>query len=441
MSKMTRADTKRARLRFGGIAILKFFTRIARWRPVDHLAISIVLIVLATPWSATAAEPNVMPGATLDGLLALVQDANPELAAAALDSEEALAKIAPASALDDPMVSITNDQGFRQTIYTVSQEFSLWGKRTLRKEVATANADSVKSRALNVQAQLNERLRVAFAQYYESVQGIRIHHDIQSVLRTVAGTARSRYGQGAANQSDAIRAELERSRLDADLNALNQGMRTARARINVLIGRSPNAELADPVVLPQIPSSAVLNFDDLVVKARLNNPDIAMARADTRAAEGERSLVARSWYPDLTLTAGADDLPHQGPKPMIGVGIKIPLQWGARDAQADAARAKRSAAQYRLQAADLQVAGDIEASLAMLAQVQQTESLIETTLTPQSSAAYQSALASYQTGRSDLTPVLEAARQQREIAMERLRIETQAQTAFAAIQRLVGGDL
>ena len=76
------------------------------------------------------------PGIAVDDLLALVKNFNPELAAAALDREAAAAKIYPAGALDDPMVNLSRDQGFRQTLLTVSQDFPLWGKRELRREVA-----------------------------------------------------------------------------------------------------------------------------------------------------------------------------------------------------------------------------------------------------------------------------------------------------------------
>jgi len=54
------------------------------------------------------------------------------------------------------------------------------------------------------------------------------------------------------------------------------------------------------------------------------------ARSEIEAAEGERRLVDKSWYPNVTLTLGGDDLAGVGTKVTGGVGIKIPLQWGIR---------------------------------------------------------------------------------------------------------------
>src|SRR6516225_8479790 len=163
-----------------------------------------VLLLSAEPGSS--AEP--VPGATVDDLLTRVRKFNPELAAAALDREAAVAKIYPAGALDDPMVSLSRDQGFRQWLITASQDFPLWGKRDLRRGVAEANAEAAAGREGSVTAELEEQTKVVFAQYYQSDQAIRVTGEIRSLHRTVADTVRDRYAQGLGSQADAIRADL-----------------------------------------------------------------------------------------------------------------------------------------------------------------------------------------------------------------------------------------
>src|SRR5438132_9401447 len=83
------------------------------------------------PEARRAKSPEDLPGAAVDDLLTRVRNFNPELAAAALDREAAVAKVYPAGALDDPMVNLSRDQGFRPTLLTLSQDFPLWGKREL----------------------------------------------------------------------------------------------------------------------------------------------------------------------------------------------------------------------------------------------------------------------------------------------------------------------
>ena len=224
-------------------------------------------------------------------------------------------------------------------------------------------------------------------------------------------------------------------------SALERDEASAKARINALIGRAANAPLATPKVLRRLPAAAGLKLDALVARSRSSNPTVATALAEIAAAAGERSLVDKSWYPDVTISLGADDVANIGPRVTAGVGIKVPLQWGVREAEARAATAKKGAAQLRLDALLLKIESELQSALASLTRAQATEQLLKHGLSQQSEAAYQSALASYQQGRGDLTPVLDTARSRLQIRIEILRVETEAQTALAAIERQIGSDM
>jgi outer membrane protein TolC len=325
-------------------------------------------------------------------------------------------------------------------LFTASQEFPLWGKRDLRRSVAEANAVASAGREGSVTAELEEATKVVFSQYYQADQAIRVTREIGALLKTVAESVRARYAQGLGSQSDAIRAELERTRLDPELSALERDEEAAKAKINALIGRPAGAVLAAPCELRKLPAAGLLKLDALMARARTGNPMLMTARAEIEAAEGARRLVDKSWYPDVTLTLGGNDLAGIGTKVTGGVGIKVPLQWGVREAQAREATAKKGAAELRLEAASLKIESELRSALASLVRARHTGDLLEHGLGQQSEAAYRSALASYQQGRGDLTAVLDAARRRLEVRIETLRVGTEAQTAFAAIERLVGGE-
>jgi cobalt-zinc-cadmium efflux system outer membrane protein len=409
-----------------------------------HSALFLAMtFVLPGSASAASSQPDspTSPGARVEELLVLVRSFNLELAAAALDSEEAVAKIAPAGALDDPTFNVGRDQGFRQTTFSASQEFPLWGKRALRSDIAEENARAAKSREGGVGKELEERVKTTFAQYYAAHEAIDVTQDIHALLYTLVGTVRTRYGQGLSTQSDAIRVDLEQTRLDPELNALVRDQEIAKARLNALIAHPAKAPLARPEALRKVPAVSSLKLDDLMAQARERNPALAAARAEIAAADGERRLVDKSYYPDVTVSLGGDALPNQSVQPTFGVGIKIPLQWGVRDAQAHAATAKKGAAQARLDGAMLTIESELQSALANLRQAQRTARLLRSTIGPQSQTAYQASLISYERGRGDLTAVLEAAHQQLQIRIELLRVETDEQTALAAIERLIGDDL
>src|SRR4029077_5678751 len=84
--------------------------RAARRKLGRALAMGVAAAILAAdPSARAAANAEPAPGAAVEELLALVRNFNPALAAAALDREQAVAKIYPAGALDDPMLTLGRD--------------------------------------------------------------------------------------------------------------------------------------------------------------------------------------------------------------------------------------------------------------------------------------------------------------------------------------------
>lgn len=412
---------------------------------VRRIAITLtVLIAAAMPASAGDA----LPGATVDELLVMARQLNPGLAAKALESEAALAKAAAAGALDDPMFRITSDEVDRtggnrinKMIYSIEQEFPLWGKRRLQRQIAQAEAASVRSQQQAAAIELDTRIKTVFAQYWRAARELEVTRDVHMLLHTVALSAESRYAQGLGTQSDAIRSGLERSRLDFTRTSIERDRRTARAQLNALLARAPGAPLAEPVSLPPLPPEDMLGMDRLLERARRNNPMLAGAGYEIAAAEDGLRLIEKNRYPDISLGASAIDREDGPAGIMASAGIRIPLQWGLRKAQIREYSAQAGAAQSRRDALALQLQGGLEEALAGLQAARETETLLSASLQPQSQAAYRSALSGYQVGHGDMTAVLEAAHRVQEIQLELLGVQAEQRQFLADIERLIGGGL
>jgi len=406
----------------------------------------IILTAVVAAWPVQASDA--VPGASVDELLVMARQFNPELAARALESEAALAMASAAGALDDPMFRITSDEVDRtggnrinKMIYSVEQEFPLWGKRQLRREIAQAEAAGVRSQQQLAAIELDARIKTVFAQYWRAARELEVTHDVHVLLHSVAQSTQSRYAQGVGTQSDTIRSALERSRLDLALAAIERDKRTARGQLNALLARPPGAPLAEPISLPLYPSAGELNIDDLLDRARQNNPMLASAGYEIAAAGDKSRLIEKNRYPDILLGVSAIDREDGPAGVMASAGIKVPLQWGFRKAQIREASARAGAAQLRRDTALLQLQGDLEEALAGLQAARQTEALLTTSLKPQTEAAYRSALSGYQVGRGDLTAVLEAAHRTQEIRLELLKVQAEQQALLAEIERIIGGNL
>lgn len=402
--------------------------------------------VLAAAWPVQAGDA--LPGATVDELLVMARQLNPELAAKALESEAALAKAAAAGAIEDPMFRITSDEVDRtggnrinKMIYSIEQEFPLWGKRRLQRRIAQAEAASVRSQQRAAAIELDARIKTVFAQYWRAARELEVTRDVHMLLHTVALSAESRYAQGLGPQSDAIRSGLERSRIDFTRTSIERDRRTARAQLNALLARPPGAPLAEPVSLPPLPPADMLGMDRLLERARRNNPMLAAAGYEIAAAQDSLRLIEKNRYPDISLGASAIDREDGPAGVMASAGIHIPLQWGLRKAQIREYSAQAGAAQSRRDALALQLQGGLEEALAGLQAARQTETLLSTSLQPQSQAAYRSALSGYQVGRGDMTAVLQAAHRAQEIRVELLRAQAEQRQFLADIERLIGGGL
>jgi outer membrane protein TolC len=292
------------------------------------------------------------------------------------------------------------------------------------------------------EAELVEKVKVAFAQYYQADQAIRTTENLHRVVHDIARLARDRYAQGRSSQQEVYKAEVEITRLATELVRLDAKRRSAAARLNTLLARPIDAPLAPPVKLRPLPSEAALAPPALIERARAGNPSLASGDAQIAAAAAGKKLADKSWYPDVTLKAGAIDRTGNGPNGYVAeIGLRVPLQWGLHEAQQREAAAQVGAAQSRRQAVELQIQSDLGEFAADLAGSRKTGDLIRTQLLPQSQALLRSGIAGYGLGRAELVDVLRAEHDLADQRIELLSAEFDQQRQLAAIERLIGGDL
>jgi len=408
---------------------------------------ALAVFILAAP--ARAETQTAAPGATLDEVLAIARRLSPDLAARALDTEAAQARVEIAGSLADPTLRITSDEidrtsGPRQNkmLFTVEQEFPLWGKRDLKRDQAGADVARSHADRRSIEAELIEKVKVAFAQYYQADQAIRTTEDLHRVVHDMARVARDRYAQGRGSQQEVYKTEVEITRLAATLVRLEANRRAAIARLNALLARPVDAPLARPVKLRALPPEAALAPAALMQRALAANPSLAGGDAQIAAAAAGKQLADKNWYPDVMLKAGAIDRTGNGPNGYLAeIGLRVPLQWGLHEAQQREAAAQLGATQARRQGIELQIQSDLGAFAADLAGSRKTADLIRTQLLPQSQALLRSGTAGYGLGRAELTDVLRAEHDLADLRIELLNAEFDQQRQLAAIERLIGGDL
>jgi cobalt-zinc-cadmium efflux system outer membrane protein len=416
--------------------------------PVLHpTALLFAALALVTGAAPAMAQEARVPGMTVESVLVLGRQLSPELRAMALDRDAAAARADAAGRLDDPTFRAMSDEVDRtggprinKTYLSFEQEFPLWGKLDLRRSAALAAVDAARGREQASAAELDEKIKVAFARYYAASQALIVNRDVARLAGAMAKLARERYAQNLSAQTDAITAEAEITRTAMETARLEAERRSAAARLNALLARPPGAPLAEPKELrrlppPEPPLAALLD------RARAANPRLFTSAAEIRGAANERELAAKAWYPNVTLGAGAIQRDNGPPGYTATLAFKIPLQWEAKEAGEREAAAKLGAAQQRQLQLEAEISGDLEQALAALASARRIADLTRRQLIPKLDAAHNAALALYRRDQGTLNAVLEAEHRIHQARLDLLRAESEAQTALASIERLIGAEL
>lgn len=411
------------------------------------------------PCLALAAQPVLgaeQLGANLSGLLAYAREHNPELAAMRHEADAALQRVQPAGALPDPvlraeLMDVTNEGTNKaasllpsqvgSTRYLLMQDVPWFGKRGLQREVAEAQAMQAGGQVAATWAELSGRIKSAYAMYYYLSGSERLARQTLELLAALEQIAQTRYANGLGAQQDVIRVQVEQTGLRAELIELESERHHQQSRLNALLSRPAMAELAEPSQLRPLPPAARLDYPLLQEMLRARNPQLQIAEAQINSAEKGRDLAYVNRYPGFTLGIAPTQSGSAVKSWDLMVEFNIPLQQESRRSQEREAEAMLAASGARKEALLNQMLADLSENLYGLETARRTESLAAVRLLPQSELTYQSALASYETGKVEFAMLLEAQRQILKARQQLLKAQVDAQLRLAEIERLLGEEL
>ncbi|MDP3759799.1 MAG: TolC family protein [Ramlibacter sp.] len=410
------------------------------------------LLGLGAVGAAGAAEL----GEDVQGLLEHARGHSPELAAMRAEAQAATQRVQPAGALPDPVLRVElmnvnnygSDAGFNllpsrvgETKYTLMQTLPAWGKRDLRRDVASAEAQQAAARTSAAWTELAMRIKTSYARYYLAAGTERITLEILDLLARIEQIAQARYAGGLVTQQDAIRAQLEQTSMRAELIMFEAEKRQQRARLNALLARNATAPLAEPRGLRPLPLVGGVQVQELAQRARLSNPQLLAEDARIRGAERNRELTLRNRYPDVSVGISPSQMGSRITTWGVMVELNIPLQQTTRRSQEAESEAMVAAARARSEALANQLVGDLGENLAALDAARNTVNLVTSQTLPQSEVSLRSGIAAYENGKLDFTALLEAQRQIRKARQDLLKAQAEAQMRLAEIERTIGEDL
>ena len=398
---------------------------------------------------------EVPAGSTVDSLLAIARQNNPEFSAMRHEAQAAIERVGLAGALMDPRLKVElqditrmGEQGATvlpsqvgATAYTLTQELPWSGKRDLKRDIATLDAGAAQGRARQNWSEMSARIKALYVQRYLIQANQRIATETLDLMLQQEKVMQVRYAGGLAAQQDITRIHVEHTGMRAELVALGAEWRQTQTRLNQLLARPANAPLAAPLTLRLLPEAAKLDFAVLSERQRSASPLLSVTASAVQAAEKNRDLAFKGRYPDFTLGINAIQRQSTVKEWGLMVELNLPIRDAVLQSQERESEAMLAAAQSRQLAAFNQALADLSDNLIALDAARQTEHLMTYSLMPQADLTWHAALAAYENGKADFATLLDAQRQIRQARQNQIKAQADAQMRLIEIERLVGEEL
>ena len=377
----------------------------------------------AAPPKASATS-STHQSALLTSLVLEALENNPEIQAALRERDAASQRIAPAEALDDPVLeaglvnapltsSTLNREDMTMKMIGLSQRLPFPGKRGLRKDVAAQDAQSVGYGYQETVNRVARGIKIAYFDLGLTLETTRLVEKNKLILEDLLHIAEKHYGVGLGSQADALKAQTQVSRMLDELLRLARERPAIEAELIRALGR--NAAVAAPEPEPPQLREETLTLESLRATALSQRPQLLALRSIVARNEKALDLARRNYYPDfdVRLAYGQRDNMLDGTRRpdmvTLTVAVNLPVWRENKLAPRVAeALAKRDQAQSLYDAQRNEVAASLRQQTAMAEQSLKSARLYQTAILPQARLTVESALAAYRVNRVDFLTLLDS---------------------------------
>jgi outer membrane protein, heavy metal efflux system len=417
------------------------------------LIIRLAVLLLALPAAGAKAQQPAAASSPvkLDDLVAEVQRVNPEILAYERRVEALRARVGPAKTLPDPVVSVgwMGDPApfdvknmFPPSYRGVgaSELIPYPGKLKLRGQIADREAAAAKWEFEAVRRRAVAETKAAFYDYFYASKAIEITRKNKELLEKLSRIAQARYEVGKGIQQDVLRSQVELSRLLQRLTVLEQREKTARARINTLLDRDPEAPLGAPAGFTEAkPTHSLASLYQL---ARSNDPGLERQQRMIERSQYALRLARKDFYPDFRVGYMYQQRPDLPDTQGFTLGVDIPVFYKSRQREeVRGAREALSSAEQMRESRQTTLLFEVKQDYLAAQASAELAQLYSRAVVPQSSLALESSLAAYQVGKADFLTVLDNFVTVLDYETSYYRELANYQTALARLEPLVGVEL
>jgi outer membrane protein TolC len=373
---------------------------------------------------------------------------NPVIAGAAQRADALRARPAQVSAYDDPTLaweawdipeSLRVDAA-ENNIFRLTQKLPFPGKRTKAGEAAAHEADAAGEEANAVRQAVRAAVTRAYADLWLAGERARVIERDRALFERLTHTAESQYAIGQTAQADVLRGQVELTHSIIEQRTAALAIEAARAELNALLSRTPEAPLGDPEA-PQV-ARIDTPLATLIERALAARPELAGQQAMIAREHSGAELAALGWWPDFEVSVGR--FVNYGQNDGFGAMASVTLpfvQAGKYRAAEGEAKARIAGAESALRSLQDGVRREVaQAYLAANTAALEYE-LARTTHVPHAEQAVRVTEAAYASGAVQFASLLDALRTVQETHLQHAEAAAAYLRAVADLERAVGGPL
>ena len=410
------------------------------------IALSFCLLAAILP-NRVAADPF-GTNLTLQAALDYGAENNPRLQAAFHQWRGATENIAVQKGLPDPTFtygyyfeSVETRTGPQNQIFGLRQTLPGFGKRAMKKAIATDFAAAAQQRYRSEKLALDHRIARAYAELHYLKRSTEITEERIRLFQDLENAARARYETGSP-MAPVLQAQLELGRLEDQRASLNDLRQPQTARLNAALNRPATAPVAWPAALPY----RSLDADPGTLS--LTSPELAEMVQHIAVGEHRIQLAKRERLPDFTLgiqyiETGDSAFPvtDSGKDPIIGtLGVTLPIWFGKNRARIESAAYQKTAAQLTLESRTQTLEADIRQTLFQLRDADRKLALYQESLIPKALQSLEVSRKGYEAGQLEFINLIDAERILLEFQLAHERARADHLIHRAKLSQLTGID-
>ena len=413
-----------------------------------HILAAVSLFMTSAPSRAEE------PAAVSTGSISLVEtlDAarrgNPEIRAAFKRWEAARKRAASDATPEQPRLDIermfapagrTPLNGAPEKALSITQELPFPSTLYLRGSRAAKAAGLAEQGYLAKVREVRQKTRSAYALLYLSIKSRALVEENIELMRRFAKTAEAKVAAGTSAESDALKAQVELTRMLNLGLAVDQEREVASVTLNALMGRSVGEPLGAPRDLQ--PGALEGAFEKLEAAAFARRPELRQAVLAAELSGTSLALARSEFLPDIMLSYRTRKDPMRGRTSDAMLGLSLPLWFWKPAAMVAEASAEKDAAEAELEAARLSTAADLRTAFVRARTAQRLVESYRTSLLPQAESALKVAESGYRAGSLSFLDLLDSQRSLLDFKLDFYRYLADYEQRMAELERVIGEEL